>query len=200
MRPLRLLAALVAVGTLAAGCITDPDAPPLDFEGQKGFTVIPLHPPSVYLSSDFFGGANRDPALSRVIEDRIRASLSAQGFRVMASRADADYELSTDLRAWWVRNARFAWMTTLTLTVYTPLDYKWILDVDLTDRDGQPVGGTHERGGFRFETFGIIFFPATIAAYQDLVVPKWHEVAEKAADRSAEVLVSAAASGLSPAQ
>jgi hypothetical protein len=31
-------------------------------------------------------------------------------------------------------------MTVSTPTVYTPFDYKWILDVELADREGNPIG------------------------------------------------------------
>jgi hypothetical protein len=183
--------ALAAAAVLLSGCITDPHVLEAESGGQPTFAVHPLQPPSIYLSAQFFRGHHPDAELGELFRERVRSAAEDLGFRVVSSRSEADYLLSTDLRGWWARSARFAMITTATLTLYTPLDYKWILDVDLTDRSDNPVGSLHERGGFRFETFGIVLFPATLYAYYQLVMPHWREIARESAQHAAGVLVSA---------
>jgi hypothetical protein len=186
---LRIRAALAVAALLWAGCITQPHVSDSERKGERGFTVIPLKAPALYLSSEAFRGHKRDPELTRLLANQLHRTLQERGYRIVADREEADYSLSTDLRGWWARSSRFAIVTTATLTLYTPLDYKWILDVDMTDRRGRPVAGLHERGGFRFETFGIVLFPATVYAYYQLVMPQWWKVAQDGAATTADFVV-----------
>jgi hypothetical protein len=188
-----LLRVLPVVSVLA--CISDPHAPRLDQYQKTRETAISIgEMQSVFVSSDFFKGHRRHHELSDQLDEEIRRALQELGFRVAASPGAADYTLAAELRGWWSPSARFALITLLTLTVYTPLDYKWILDVHLSDSEGAPIGSAHERGAFRFETFGILFFPATMVAYLELVPPHWREIAGRAADVSADYLLSELAS------
>lgn len=133
--------------------------------------------------------------MSRVFEDEVSERLRELGFTVADTPSSADYRLSTELRGWWAPSTRFALMTLITLTIYTPLDYKWILDVDLSDSSGNVVGSAHERGAFRFETFGIVFFPTTIVGYYSLVLPHWNEIARASSNVAADYIVGEFARG-----
>jgi len=183
---LRLLAIFAATFTLA-GCITDSDLSRLAvYEG--GIRIDAAHPPTVFVSAEAFKGHRRDAGLSSLLAGEVVRTVEEIGFRVVQRPSEAQYELSTELRGWWSPSARYALITLLTLTVYTPLDYKWILDVELIDKTGASVSSANERGAFRFETFGIVFFPATMVAYSQLVSPHWRLVASRAAGFSADYL------------
>jgi hypothetical protein len=181
---------LAATAVLLSACISDPDAARLDrYQVQKG-AIPPAQLASVFVSSEFFRGHRRHPGMSRVLEDEVSERLRELGFRVAAAPSGADYRLATELRGWWAPSARFALMTLITLTAYTPLDYKWILDVELSDGSGETIGSAHERGAFRFETFGIVFFPPTIIGYYSLVPPHWREIAHASSNVAADYIVS----------
>jgi hypothetical protein len=151
--------------------------------------------PAILVSAAAFKGHRRNHNLSALLESELARAVEQAGFRISERPGATDYELSTELRGWWSPSARFALITLLTLTVYTPLDYKWILDVELTEIAGPSMGSAHESGSFRFETFGILFFPATIIAYHGLVPNQWEQIARESALVSADLLSRVKAEG-----
>ena len=178
----------IAVSLVLTACITDPQFPRLGRYQVSSSTPILSTSPAIFVSAAAFKGHRRHHDLSVLLESEVARAVEQAGFRLAMRPSEADYELSTELRGWWSPSARFALITLLTLTAYTPLDYKWILDVELTEVSGSSIGSAHERGSFRFETFGIVFFPATIIAYLELVPDHWEEIARESAFVSADFL------------
>lgn len=188
MRLARPICLTIALSLALTACITDPQLPHLGkYRISPGVPVLSTSP-AIFVSAAAFKGHRRHHDLSVLLESEVARAVENAGFRLAVRPGQADYELSTELRGWWSPSARFALITLLTLTVYTPLDYKWILDVELTEIAGSSISSAHERGSFRFETFGIVFFPATIIAYHELVPPHWEKIARESALVSADFL------------
>ncbi|MHC4447618.1 MAG: hypothetical protein ACYSXF_07555 [Planctomycetota bacterium] len=191
-----LLSVLLVFGIAACDTISHPALQALTSEYEQASRTTPQSTAqSVFVDAAFIRGHNHSEELSKKFDTRIREHLTAAGYEITPIEDDADLVVSTSVRGWWAYHGRSALISFVTLTVYTPLYYRWAIDVHVYGPDERPVASALERGKFTYRSFFIVLFPSSLYQGFTLIPPEWQRLVDASATVVERTVIRAQAGG-----
>jgi hypothetical protein len=175
--PVLLLFAMAACDTISHPALQTLTS---EYEQASGITT-PSPTQNVFVDAAFIRGHNHSEELSKEFEALVREQLTAAGYKITPIEDNADLVVSTSVRGWWAYHGRSALISFLTLTVYTPLYFRWAIDVHVYGPDAKPVASSIERGKFTYQSFLIVFFPSSLYQGFTLIPPEWQRLVSASA-------------------
>ena len=150
--------------------------------------------PTVYVQKHVTLGNEPDGALTSLLEAMLYKNLEEMNYSVSRSREDADYVLSCTMRGSWDHGGSSALVSFVTLSVYTPIWYPWIIEVNIYNARGEQVADAYERGYVRWDCFGVLAVPTTVVQGLLAVPESWRNLAKVASETAMGKLASLEAS------